>query len=199
MAGSLHQRKASVDEIHRKGPSMQLTMRSSQCLAAVLLLIGMAAASPTLAEPLTSDSAYSLVGAWSCRDADANSMGLATFTRAPDGSISEVLSHRPVAGKLGEFKNTYAFDASRGLWTWTSTMPGDNSFRETGTAGPWTSSSVWTFEGTLRTLGRFQPFRMQLVHFDDASFERLFEVSRAGQWVAISQQICARTNSPRSP
>jgi hypothetical protein len=185
---------------------MQLTMRSSQCLAAVLLLIGTAAASPALAEPLTSDSAYSLVGAWSCRDPDTNGNGLATFTRAPDGSINEVELHRParVIGlpQWGEFKNTYAFDASRGLWTWTSTIPGVHRFRETGTAEPWTSD-VWTFEGTLQMLGRlpaYQPSRMQLVRVDDASFAREWEVSSGGgQWVGISRQICARSNSPRLP
>lgn len=175
------------------------TMRSSRRLAAVLLLIGMAAASPALAEPPATDGAYSLIGAWSCRDDYANSNGLATFTRQPDGSISEVELHRPVAGALGEFKNTYAFDASRGLWTWTSTMPGENGFRETGTAGPWASSSIWTFAGTLRMGGRLQPFRMQLVHVDDASFARLFELSPGGQWTVISHQICVRTDSPRSP
>jgi len=185
-------------------------MRCSRCWAAVLLAIGIVAASPATA---ATDNAYWLVGKWLCHSesavlahprirggqreqlARAQSDGTSTFARKPDGSIALDTSYRTDAGRTGEYKDTYTFDPSRGLWTWTSKKSNDPGFLELATAAPWTDP-VWAFEGALideRTSRLGEPLRMVFVHLNDASYERDFQQYIAdGKWATYSRQNCAR-------
>jgi hypothetical protein len=96
-------------------------------------------------------------------------------------------------GLSGEFDDTYSFDAASGMWTWTSNLQSVPSFKESGTAGRWTTDT-WTFEGTLQQSESTQPLRMVYTKLSDNAFRREFDAQVNGAWLPRSTSSCTRSS-----
>ncbi len=108
---------------------------------AIAVLVALAVSAPAAAQQKpVADSAYQLVGTWSC-ESIAHSAGTMVVTRDTDNQISLKNRFVTAGGLQGEFDELYTLDPSSGHWAVSATDPGRPGFLETMTAGPWRATS----------------------------------------------------------
>lgn len=156
------------------------------------------AIAPAIAQPVSLDRAYDLIGAWNCQTAAGSSAAM-TFARESDGTISMRSSFATASGSSGEFDEVYRFVTSAQYWSWIATQPSRKDFKEAATAGEWTAQK-WFFDGTVtqrphRHDTDTHRIRMIYTWISASSFEREFELYDGGVWRTISSSVCRRASA----